>query len=1082
MLSFPDAKEQGWRAMLPAPRDEIAPVRIVCAVAAASALLGAVAYALYAPTQRSAWGAALLGSCLLLGFACLWLGWGSREPRIEPTVRTIAWLGALSAAAAAAALGQGLHSVALGTWPVLVALLTVAGGTRAGGALALACGALLAALAWATMQGLVVGPPGAAALFIAAGAHVALLVVGLAAGAAISHIVQRQMAQLVDREQRFRSLLGIAADWYWELDENLCFTRLSNEADSAPALPAAMRNGRHPWDLQLGLSDDALDAHRADLEARNPFHNLIVRRTARDGSVHHLAVSGEPRFDTRGRFLGYWGVGRDVTTEVRARQAIAATETRYRELFNRSPSPLVLHREGRIIDANPAALDLFGYNDLASMVGVDLLAHYDDADGSRALAAQRVEQLEAMPIGESLPPGEFVLRSRDGSKVYVRGTGVRVDAQGGPATLSIYHDETDRRAAVEAVQRSEALLSLVVATSPDMIMLTEMATGRFTTVNDTFCRVMGYAREEVIGRTSLELGLWDDATNRQRLVDSVRAGGRVEGRMLRFVRKDGQAVLMLASAARFEMDGREYLVLNARDVTEQEQRRLEQEAILHNASIGIAFTRGRRFMQVNERFAQMFGWPTEQIVGQAGSVVWPSIEDYEQVGRDVGPRLAAGEAVELERLMRKRDGSTFWCRVLAKAVDPTDPSHGGTIWIAEDVTERRRVEQALARAYEEAEAANRAKSAFLANTSHEVRTPLNGLLGLARLAQADALPEAKRREYVDQIAENAQALADIINDILDLSKIEAGKLSLETLAFDLPATVMAVYRAYQSLAGARGLALQLDLDYALPNVVLGDPVRLRQILGNYLSNALKFTPEGEIVLRVRALPGERVRFEVQDTGPGIDDATRERLFHPFTQADDSMTRRYGGTGLGLSICRELAQLMGGSVGVLSEPGSGSVFWAELPLPAAGDGVASASQFDAFTDAPALQGAHVLVVEDNPVNMMICVALLEQQGLRVEQADSGQRAIDAVDRACEMGDPFDAVLMDVQMPGMSGHEATRRLRERYDAVRLPVIALTAAALVSEREQALQAGMNDFLTKPIVPAQMVRALSRAIDHSI
>jgi PAS domain S-box-containing protein len=1078
MLTFPDGDERVWHALLPATRDEVAPVRIVCGVAAGSALLCALAYALDAAAQRSGWGAALLGSSLLLGLVCLWLGWGAREPRIEPTIRTIGWLGALSAAAAAAALGHGLLSVALGVWPVLIALLVVVGGLRAGLALAAACGVGLAALAWATAQGRIAWP-GAAPLAVVVGGHAALLAVGLAFGAGVSHLVQRQLGQLADREQRFRALLDIAADWHWELDENLRFTEVSDNADGVSAVSAAERMGRHPWDLQLGLSDDELDAHRADLEARNAFHNLIVRRTASDGSVRHLAVSGQPRFDRRGRFLGYWGVGRDVTTEVRARQAIAVSETRYRELFTRSPSPLVLHREGRVIDANPAALHLFGYDDLAAMIGVDLLAHYDDRDGSRALAAQCVERLELLSIGESLPPGEFVLRARNGRKAFVRGTGVRVDAQGGPATLSIYLDETERRAAVEAVRHSEALLSLVAAISSDMIMLTELATGRFAMVNDMFCRVMRFQREEVIGRTSLELGLWDDPSDRQRLVESLRDGGRTVGRALRFVRKDGERVSMIASAARLEMDGREYLVLNARDVTEQEQRRLEQEAILHHASLGIAFTRARRFMQANERFAQMFGWCTEQLVGQPDSVVWLSDDEYAQIGHDAGPRLSAGEQVEFERPMRRRDGSTFWCRVLARAADP---GHGGTIWITEDVTERRQVEQKLAPSRHEAESASRAKSGLLANISEEIRAPLDGLLELARLAQADALTEAKRRDCVDQIAENAQALADMLNDILDLSKIEAGKLTLETLAFELPATVTAVHRAYQSLAATRGLALQLDLDLAGPSVVVGDPVRLRQILGNFLSNALKFTHEGEIVLRVRALPGDRVRFEVQDTGPGIDDATRERLFHPFTQADPSAARRLGSSGLGLSICRELAQLMGGSVGVLSEPGNGSVFWAELPLPSAGDGIASASRIDAHAEAPALLGAHALVVEDNPVNLMICVALLEQQGLRVEQADSGPRALDAVERARAAGDPFDVVLMDVQMPGMSGHEATRRLRERYDATELPIIALTAAALVSEREQAFDAGMNDFLTKPIEPAQMLRALSRAMDHAV
>ncbi|TXC67094.1 response regulator [Piscinibacter aquaticus] len=284
---------------------------------------------------------------------------------------------------------------------------------------------------------------------------------------------------------------------------------------------------------------------------------------------------------------------------------------------------------------------------------------------------------------------------------------------------------------------------------------------------------------------------------------------------------------------------------------------------------------------------------------------------------------------------------------------------------------------------------------------------------------------------------------------------------------------------YGTLADARGLAFTLAVAADVPGWVWGDPVRVRPVLGNYLNNALKFTERGSVALAVHRSPAGAVRFEVRDTGPGITPDVRERLFRPFTQADQSTTRRFGGSGLGLSICHELAGLMGGSVGVDSEPGCGSCFWAELPLPAT-EPPARDSGFGSLGPSP-LAGARVLMVEDNAVNMTIAVAMLEQWGVQVSQAGDGAQALVAVEQAERSGQPLDAVLMDVQMPVMSGYEATRALRARPGTRRLPIIALTAAALTSEREQALAAGMDGFLTKPIdmqkLHDALVAALARA-----
>ena len=947
--------------------------------------------------------------------------------------------------------------------------------------------ALLAGAA-AVLFGLLTPEVGAGLRAAIVGSFLLLMVLSLAAGVLISRVVGRHVRDSAEREARFLGLLWIAADGYWEMDVEFNLTRLwEQRLGSHGYVPVKQGLGRPPWRMRhLRLEADALDALRADLEAHRPFRDVHVRWQCRNGDLRYLLVSGEPRFDARGVFAGYWGVSRDATADVLAHQALQATETRYRALFNRIQTPLVLHRDGAVLEANPAALSLFGDRDAATLRGRQILSIF--ANGAdMELARRRIAQLEQMPVGESLPPQEFRLRAADGRRIVVRATAVRVEAEGGPATLSMFLDDTERQTAEQAVRRSEALLSHLVATSPDVITLSELDTGRYTMVNDTFCQLTGYRVEEVIGHSSTDLGIWARPEDRDRLVATLRQQGTLQNIPTEFIARDGRRLSLLVSAARFVMDGRDYLVINARDVSELERTRKEHEAILQNASIGIAFTRDRRFVQANARCEQMFGWPRGALIGQPGSVVWGSAAEYEALGREIGPLLAAGQQVETERLMSRRDGSQLMCRILAQAVDPAQPTKGGTIWILDDVTERRLMDQQLARARDDAEAASRAKSAFLANTSHELRTPLNGLVGLARLARQPDLDEAQRRHYLEQISESAETLSAIISDILDLSKVEAGKLQLETVAFDLHGLLQALQRAYGTLAQARALSLMLDIAPDLPRHVLGDPVRVRQILSNYLGNALKFTPHGAIRLVARQLTHGLLRFEVHDSGPGVAPAVQARLFRPFTQADQSTTRRFGGTGLGLSICHELASLMGGTVGVQSPApgrrqntplaGPGSCFWVELPLQAT-DAKDVQSGFGPLEADNPILGARVLMVEDNPVNMMIAVALLEQWGVKVTQASNGRQAIEAVEQAAQKGRPFDAVLMDVQMPEMSGHEATRVLRQRYDARQLPIIALTAAALVSERDEALQAGMNDFLTKPIDALRLRRTLIRLL----
>ncbi|HMO45513.1 MAG TPA: PAS domain S-box protein [Rubrivivax sp.] len=999
--------------------------------------------------------------------------------RIEDMVALVVIAALAVITLAATLLDWGIAGPGIGFFGLMTCMVCAVAGLRLGVLVAALAALMVLALAYAQWRHWL--PAGSAALSpeslgLRTLIHLIVIGSGLAGGLLVSRVISGYVRSADEREQRFRGLLTIAADAYWEIDAQYRLVTFKRQGRRGGSLGEASAVGQVPWEVpELGLDDDTLDLLRAHLEARESFRDLAVQWLGVPGQVRHFLISGEPRQPAGAPFQGYWGVARDVSGDVRAREKLLATESRYLELFTRIPTPLLLHMQGRVLDANPAALGMFGFAELQAMIGAELLPMFEGGD-SRERARRRIEALQQMDTGETLPVAEFRLTRQDGRRVVARATGVRLDTPDGPAILSIFVDDTERKKAEDAVRRSEAMLSHLVATSPDLITLTELQSGRYAMVNRSFERQTGYSAAEAVGRCADELGVWRQPQEHERFVAAVRDQGHVQDMPTEFTSKGGAVRSMLVSGARFAMDRRDYLVINARDVTEAERERLQREAILQNASIGIAVTREQRFVVANPRFEQMYGWPPGAMAGQSGRVVWDSDDDYQRIGAELGPKLLRGESAEVETLARRFDGSSFLARVTGKAIDPANPVGGGTIWIVDDITERRQVEQALARARDAAEAANRAKSAFLANTSHELRTPLNGLIGLARLAAAPETSEARRHQYLLQIGDTAQALSEIISDILDLSKIEAGKLELEAAPFDLGELLRGMQRAYAPLAEAKAIALRLQLEAGVDGPVLGDTLRTRQILNNYLSNALRFTSRGEVRLDARRLDTLRVRIEVHDTGPGIAADTQARLFRPFTQADESTTRRYGGTGLGLSICRELAALMGGEVGLHSRPGEGSCFWVELPLPVAAAPAPEPAPLP--EDEDALQGASVLMVEDNPVNMLIAATLLENWGVRVEQATDGQQALQAVQRRASAGSLFDAVLMDVQMPVMSGHEATRALRRDYGAEQLPIIALTAAALVSEREQALAAGMNDFLTKPVDALRLRRTLLRWI----
>ncbi len=599
--------------------------------------------------------------------------------------------------------------------------------------------------------------------------------------------------------------------------------------------------------------------------------------------------------------------------------------------------------------------------------------------------------------------------------------------------------------------------------------------------------IFGYTADEIIGQPIARLIPQRFRPAHEGHVGRF-AGGPIDSKTMRErgallgLRKNGEEFPLEASLSRRQAPTGLIFTAIVRDITER--RRAEERLVRSEQRLTIALQSANlHVFEMDFRARVLFKAGAEDTFFERpvtfedlAKNVWFGVHpDYRAEAEQAWRRhRKTGKDFRFETLVNRSDGRRIWALLTAELIEDENRRPLRLIGALQDISERRRAEAAMAEAMASVEAANLAKSAFLATMSHEIRTPLNGILGMAQAMAIDAL-SPEQAERLDVIRQSGEALLAILNDVLDLSKIEAGKLDLEAIAFDLGELVRGAQATFTSLANQKGVSFALDVEKAEGGYV-GDPTRVRQILYNLISNALKFTERGEVRVTGAYRDG-MLRLTVKDTGIGMAPQVLSNLFNAFVQADATTTRRYGGTGLGLAITHELIELMGGSIEVSSSLGQGSTFEVVLPLPRAEAAPAGAPRAAAPKAAASpLPAIRLLAAEDNPTNQLVLKTLLHQAGVQPVIVANGSQAVEA----WETGE-FDVILMDVHMPELDGVGATRAIRDK-EAVsgrpRTPILGLTANAMAHQVEQYLAAGMDAVVTKPIDVAKLFAALDQVL----
>jgi PAS domain S-box-containing protein len=818
-------------------------------------------------------------------------------------------------------------------------------------------------------------------------------------------------------------------------------------------------------------------------DAIKQYESICIRR---DGRELRVSVTGSPIRNRAGGAVAGSVIIRDISDRHEAERKLLESEERFRGVFEHAPLGMfVSDKDGHIKQVNAALCAMLGYSEPELLAKTWLeLVHPEDL----ALSLQKRAQLWNGQVGFVDGEGRYIHRTGSVRWARLRASLVRESA--GKPLFSVIHveDITERKRTEEALRESEERFRIMADGCPAPMWVSD-AEGERQFINRAYREIRGVTCEQVKGEKWQMLIHPDDAPEYieafQRAVREhvpFKSESRVRG-------ADGEWRWFASYAEpRFSSAG-EFLghVGLSPDITERKQaeqtlrgseEKFRQLAEHIHEVFWMMNPASDEILYISPAYEAVWGRTCESLYQKPTSWAEAIHPDDLEGAHALFARQIQGERVDSEYRIRTPDGEEKWIRDRAFPIRAECGELIRVVGIAEDITERKRYETELVSAREGADAANVAKSRFLANMSHEIRTPMNGVLGMLQLLLlTDLTPE--QRKYADMIGTSGHALLTLIDDILDLSRIEAHKLTLAHEDFSLSRTLENAGDTLRSLAHVKGLAFNLRVAPETPALLRGDGNRLRQVLINLAGNAIKFTERGgvtvDLAVERQDATTATLHFSVGDSGIGILPEQASALFCPFVQADASTTRKYGGTGLGLAISKQLVEMMGGKIGFESQPGRGSTFWFTAVFEKSSALAPASLVFQSPAKQPIRprRDGRILVAEDNPCNQLALTGLLKNLGYHVTVVANGCEAL--AELHCGK---YDLVLMDCRMPVMDGFKATRRIRASGNG-NMPIIAVTADAMEGDRERCIREGMNDYLSKPVDARVLAEVLEKWLD---